>query len=168
MWAAADFGFRNCPIFRVDILSADEKSVELGPLRCYTKDKNAHTILASCRKPTQLHPNGGELSILLPPTDKIVWEWRDKKCRAIGKNLSKYELQEIPQIAQKREIYNLSVEKRERILADLRYFEKVEDWRRENLRREKEWKKKSEERIKACELEIANLQKYADAKKKID
>ena len=41
LWAAGDFGFRDCPIFRVDILSADEEGVELGPLRCYTKDKNA-------------------------------------------------------------------------------------------------------------------------------
>ena len=79
LWAAGDFGFRNYPIFRIDILSADEEGVELGPLRCYTKDENARTILAECKKPIQLHPNGGDLSTLLPPTDKIVWEWRDKK-----------------------------------------------------------------------------------------
>ena len=77
LWAAGDFGFRDCPIFRVDILAADEEGVEIGPLRCYTKDKNARTILAASKKPTQLHPNGGDLSMLLPPTDKIVCEWRN-------------------------------------------------------------------------------------------
>ncbi|EDO48938.1 predicted protein [Nematostella vectensis] len=40
-WAAADFGFWACPIFRVDILAADEEGVELAPLRCYTKDSDA-------------------------------------------------------------------------------------------------------------------------------
>ena len=43
-WAAADFGFRACPIFRVDILGANEEGVELGPLRCFTKDADAGTL----------------------------------------------------------------------------------------------------------------------------
>ena len=34
LWAAGDFGFRNCPIFWVDILATDEEGVELASLRC--------------------------------------------------------------------------------------------------------------------------------------
>ena len=167
LWAAGDFGFRDCPIFRVDILAADEEGVEIGPLRCYTKDKNARTILAASKKPTQLHPNGGDLSTLLPPTDKIVWEWRDKKCHAIGKASSKYKLQEIQEIAEQRKISALSTKNREKALAELRYASTVEEWKREKWQREEKQRKKEEENTKAREAEIANLRKYAETKKKI-
>ena len=140
LWAAGDFGFQNCPIFRIDILSADEEGVELGPLRCYTKDENARTILAACKNPTQLHPNGGDPSTLLPPTDKIVWEWRDKKCHAIGNDSSKYKLQEIQEIAEQRKISAVSTRKREKVLAELRYSRGVET--REMAKRRKTAKKR--------------------------
>ena len=168
LWAAGDFGFRNCPIFRIDILSADKEGVELGPLRCYTKDGNARTILAASKKPTQLHPNGGDLSTLLPPTDKIVCEWRDKKCHAIGKVSSKYKLQEIQEIAEQRKISALSTKNREKVLAELRYASTVEEWKREKWQREEKQRKKEEEAAKAREAEIANLQKYAETRKKIE
>ena len=161
LWAAGDFGFRNSPIFRVDLLSADEEGVEIGPLRCYTKDGNARTILASSKKPTQLHPNGGDLSTLLLPTDKIVWEWRDKKCHAIGKASLKYKLQEIQEIAEQRKISALSTKNREKALAEIRYANTVEEWKREKSEKE-------EEAAKAREAEIANLQKYAETRKKIE
>ena len=167
LWAAGDFGFRDCPIFRVDILAADEEGVEIGPLRCYTKDKNSRTILAASKKPTQLHPNGGDLSTLLPPTDKIVWEWRDKKCHAIGNDSSKYKLQEIQEIAEQRKISTLSTRNREKVLAELRYARTVEEWKREKWQREENRRKKEEEAAKAREAEIAALRKYAETKKKI-
>ena len=167
LWAAGDFGFRDCPIFRVDIQAADEEGVEIGPLRCYTKDKNARTILAASKKPTQLHPNGGDLSTLLPPTDKIVWEWRDKKCHAIGKASSKYKLQEIQEIAEQRKISALSTRNREKVLAELRYASTVEEWKREKWQIEEKQRKKEEETAKAREAEIANLRKHAETKKKI-
>ena len=167
LWAAGDFGFRDCPIFRVDILSADEEGVELGPLRCYTKDENARTILAASKKPTQLHPNGGDLSTLLPPTDKIVWEWRDKRCQTIGKASSKYKLQEIQEIAEQRKISALSTRKREKALAEIRYAGTVEEWKREKRQIEEKQRKKVEETAKAREAEIANLRKHAETKKKI-
>ena len=87
LWAG-DFSFRTCPIFRVDIIADDHEGVELGPLRCCTKDTNAHTILAASKRPTQLHPTGSDMSALLPPTDKIVWEWRSKKCHAFANDSS--------------------------------------------------------------------------------
>ena len=167
LWAAGDFGFRDCPIFRVDILAADEQGVELGPLRCYAKDKNARTILAASKKPTQLHPNGGDLSTLLPPTDKIVWEWRTKKCHAIGNDSSKYKLQEIQEIADQRKISALSTRNREKVLADLRYARTVEEWKREKWQIEEKQRKKEEEAAKAREAEIAALRKHAETKKKI-
>ena len=59
---AADFGFGACPIFRVNILGANEEGVELGLLRCYSKEADAGTILAASKRPTQLHSNGPEPS----------------------------------------------------------------------------------------------------------
>ena len=72
-WAAADFGFRACPIFWVDILGANEEGVELGPLRCYFKDADAGTILAASKRPTQLHPKGPDPGTLLPPSTSVSW-----------------------------------------------------------------------------------------------
>lgn len=160
-WAAGDFGFRNCPIFRVDILSADKEGVEIGPLRCYTKDENSPTILSASKKPTQLHPNGGDLATLLPPTEKIEWEWRSKKCHAIGNDSSKYFLQEIPQIAEKRQISTLSTRGRLEKLLELRRSRTFESWKR------KVWQK--EEKIeKARQVELKKLRMVAQAMKKIE
>ena len=167
MWAVGDFGFWKCPIFRVDILSADEEGVELGPLRCYTKDENARAILAASNKPTQLDPNRGNPSKLLPPTDKVVWEWRDKKCHAIGNDSSKYEFQEIQEIAEQFKISALSTRNREKVLAEVWHARTAEEWRREIWQREEKQRKKEDEPAKARVAEIANLRKYAEAKKKI-
>ena len=76
LWAAGDFGFRSCPIFRVDILSADEEGVELGRLRCYTKDENARTILAACKKQTQLYPNCVGMALSTRKGEKVLAELR--------------------------------------------------------------------------------------------
>ena len=46
VWAAGDFSFRTCPIFRVDTLAADDEGVELRRLRCCTKNADVSTILA--------------------------------------------------------------------------------------------------------------------------
>ena len=64
-WAAADLGFRACPIFRLDIVGVNEEGVELGSLHCYTKAPDSHTILAASKKPTQLNPNKTDLSTVL-------------------------------------------------------------------------------------------------------
>ena len=114
----------------------------LGPLCCYKKDENARTILSASKKPTQLHPNGGDPSKLLPPTDKIVWEWRYKICYAIGNDSSKYKLQEIQEIGEQRKISALSTRNREKDLAELRYASTVEEWKREKWQREEKRRKK--------------------------
>ncbi|MEW8689065.1 MAG: hypothetical protein AB2556_24865, partial [Candidatus Thiodiazotropha sp.] len=99
-WAPADFRFRLFPIFGVDILGANEEGVELGPLRCYTKDADAGTILAASKRPTQLHPNGPDPGILLPPSALVSWVWRANKCHAVGIETSAFHLHEVPEIAQ--------------------------------------------------------------------
>ena len=72
-WAAADFRFHSCPIFRVDFLESKKDGVELGPLRYYTKEANAGTVLAASKRLTGLHPNGPDLSTLLPHSPKVHW-----------------------------------------------------------------------------------------------
>lgn len=99
LWAAADFGFRACPIFRVDILLADAEGVEIAPLRCYTKEADSKTILAASKRPTQLHTVPAEqpdLPTLLPPSDIVEWAWRTTKCHAIGNDVSAFHLREVP------------------------------------------------------------------------
>lgn len=168
LWAAGDFGLRNCPIFRVDIQSADKVGVELGPLRCYMKDANARTILAASKKPTQLHPNGVDPSTLLPPTEIIEWVWRSKKCHAIGNDFSKYPLQEVQEIAEKREISALSTRNREKLLAEVWFAQGIEEWKRALWQRKEKQQKNVEEAIKVRKVEISALQKYAEAKRKIE
>ena len=167
-WAAADFGFRSCPIFRLDILAADEDGVEIGPLRCFWKDKNTRTVLAASKKPTQLHPNGGPLSVLLPATDKIEWEWRTKKCSAIGREPPRYKLQEAPEIAQQRQISALSTRNRAKVLAELQYARTAEEWKRAHWQREENRRKTEEEARRVREAEIAALRMYAETKEKIE
>ena len=89
--------------------------------KSYTEKTEWHEACGYC----------GDLSTLLPPTDKIVWEWRDKKCQTIGKASSKYKLQEIQEIAEQRKISALSTRKREKALAEIRYAGTVEEWKRE-------------------------------------
>jgi hypothetical protein len=129
-WAAADFGFRACPIFRVDILAMNEEGVELGPLQCYTKGADAPTILSASKRPTQLHPNGPEPSTLLPATDTVSWVWRTTKCHAVGQDTSAFCLHEVPEIAQNREVSTLSTKNREKHLQEIRDAAFAEDWRR--------------------------------------
>ena len=144
-WAAADFGFRACPIFRLDIVGANEEGVEIAPLRCYTKAADSNTILAASKKPTQLHPNGTDLSTMLPPTRTVSWVWRTKKCHAFGRNKSDFDLQEVPEIAREQEVYNLSTRNRAKRLQEIWEAAEEEDWRRTVLARVEEEKKRQQE-----------------------
>lgn len=167
-WAAADFGFRSCPIFRIDILAADEERVEIGPLRCFWKDKNTRTVLAASKKPTQLHPNGGLLSVLLPATDKIEWEWRTKKCSAIGREPPRYRLQEAPEIAQRRQISAFSTRNRAKVLAELQHARTAEEWKRARQSEERRKTEEEEEARRVREAEIDALRIYAETKERIE
>ena len=128
-WAAADFGFQACPIFRDDILGANEEGVELGLLRCHTKEADAGTILAASKRPTQLHPNGPDPGTLLPPSSSVSWVWRANKSQAIGREISAFRLQEVPEIAQGRAISTLLTRSHEKRLQQIRDSANAEDWR---------------------------------------
>ena len=162
-WAAADFGFRACPIFRVDILAADEEGVELGPLRCYTKDADASTILAASKRPTQLHPDGPNSETLLPSSAAVSWVWRTAKCHAVGKNVSAFHLHEVPEIAEGRTISTLSTRNREKRLQEIRDAASAEDWRRrawkwleaERQLHEEEQRRRAEELDRIAQLVAA-------------
>ena len=168
-WAAADFGFRACPIFRVDILAADEEGVELGPLRCYTKDADASTILAASKRPTQLHPDGPDPETLLLPSTAVSWVWRTTKCHAVGKDVSAFHLHEVPEIAEGRTISTLSTRNREKRLQEIRDAASAEDWRRrawarleaERQLHEEEQRRRAEELDRIAQLVAAGRQ-YAE------
>ena len=107
----------------------------------HERQKRSHNT-RRVQKNNTAPPKWGDLSTLLPPTDKIVSEWRDKKCHAIGNDSSKYKLQEIQEIAEQRKISALSTRNREKVLAELRYASTVEEWKREKWQREEKRRKK--------------------------
>ena len=168
-WAAADFRFRACPIFRVDILGANVEGVELGPLRCYTKDADAGTNLVASKRPTQLHPNGPDPRILLPPSAMVSWVWRANKCHAVGIETSAFHLQEVPEIAQGRAISTLSTRNREKRLQHIRDSANAEGWRRrawarleaEQRQHEEEQRCRAEEMERLSQL-VAGYRRYAE------
>lgn len=167
-WAVGDFGFRACPIFRIDILAEDEEGVVLGPLRYYTKCADAQTILAASKKPTQLHPNGPEPSMLLPKTKTVSWVWRTEKCQTVGRGVSRYQLVEVPEIAKNREISALSTRNREKRLQDIQDAQNAEEWRRKCLEMEEAKQKDKEEKQKKREEELERLEKLVEAKKRYE
>ena len=113
----ADFGYRNCPIFQVEILGVENDEVEFSGVCCF--QKNAPTILAASRRPWQLRPGAPDPKTLLPLTEHVEWV-----CP----------LWEIPEIAANREISTLSTRNRavrlEEILDEktkLEWAEKLEE-----------------------------------------
>jgi hypothetical protein len=83
LWTIAEFGFRHCPIFRIDILSTTDTDVDIGKLQCYTK--TGDTTLASSTKPTKAYKDvQNNLQEFLPETDTILWKFRNKKIQSIG------------------------------------------------------------------------------------
>ena len=126
-WAASDFGFRACPIFRADIESLGEEGVNLGPLICYSKDSSTKTILAASKRPTQVHNSESvDLADLLPPTKHVEWMWRTKKMQRIGVELVRYNLHVIHT---SRTISTLSTRERERKLLAIEKARAEEQWR---------------------------------------
>lgn len=129
-WAAADFGFRVCPIFRLDILKADKEGVLLGPLRCYYKETDNFTFLATSKRPTKLHPNGVKPSMLLPVRKTVSWIfWRTKKCHSVGMDVSQFQLREAPEMAQNRKVFVLSARNREKRIQEIQESQNAEEWR---------------------------------------
>ncbi|KAK3734420.1 hypothetical protein QZH41_003615, partial [Actinostola sp. cb2023] len=82
-YAISAFGFRSCPLYYIEIL-ATEPHILLAPLRCYTKEADAKTILARAKYPMQTHLSARDPTSVLPTGKHIEWVWRTKKTKAIG------------------------------------------------------------------------------------
>ena len=92
MHTMADFGFQDCPIFRIDLLHCKEKTIHIAPLRCFRKERGAKTILCPTKAPTKRYPGEQDPSIALPDTKHICWMWREKSTRiGMGKQFTKLE-----------------------------------------------------------------------------
>ena len=150
-WSISEFGFKNCPIFRIDILDIQvnnmisEDGITIGKLRCFTK--NVPTTLARSKKPTEVHKDPPCLQQLLPPTDFIEWEWRTKKTKnSMGVEKVRREILEVPT---NREISTLSVNKRKARLLDLIESGKVANWK---LEKEKQLQENINERAEEFEI----------------
>ncbi len=126
-WAASSFGFRGCPIFRIDILSVDNAEIDIGTLQCYRKTPTSKTFLATATHPTGLHPKGADLETWLPPVEHVEWEWRTKKTHAIGKELPEHELFPCEEIARGRSISTLSIRQRAARLQDIQDAQMLQD-----------------------------------------
>ena len=112
VWTIAEFGFRRCPIFRIDVASLDP--IEILPLRCYTKD--SPTILAESTMPTRLHKDAPRIEFYLPSTEYVEWQWRTKKAQTIGVEKSPFEVFEVPS---SRKISFLSKKKRQKRMEEI-------------------------------------------------
>ena len=144
-WMASNFGFRRCPIFRIDILDADEEKIYFGPLRCYTKD--APTILSRCNRPTQKN-TGPDPKQFLPETNTICWQWRDRKpSHAIGVEKIEWPIDEIDT---DRCISTLSTKARRRKLLEIQDAAEAAKWQEQ---KQKELEKVDEYYKQKKELE---------------
>ena len=154
-WAICDFGFRNCPIFHIDILAADDDGIQHSKLRCYTK--NAKTILAACRRPVQLHKDAPNPNTLLPPTNIVEWEWRTRKCSTIGIEKSAYSVVEVPHT---REFSVLSTRNRERRLQEIEECIVVENWKKSAWDYLEQKQLEHQQNIERREQELEQIQEY--------
>lgn len=161
LWAMAEFGFRRCPIFRIDVASLDP--IEILPLRCYTKD--APTILVYSSMPTKLHKDAPEIEEYLPSTEYIEWQWRTRKVQTIGVAKSPWELLEVPS---NREISFLSKRNRQKRLEDVadalegdKWVEATKDFRAKLEERQEENKRRRLEDQKVVERAIARRKRLA-------
>jgi hypothetical protein len=161
-WAIGDFGFRACPIFRIDILANDEDNIEIAPLRCYTKDLDAKTILAASKMPTQLHEDAPDPAILLPETPYISWIWRQKKSHAIGIEQSEFGIQEVET---KREISTLSKGGREARMQDIADALLAHEWRQRTMELREVQIQYEEEQNRLRKDEVDTMQRTVEAHK---
>ena len=160
-WMMADFDYRNCPIFLVEILGLENNEVLFSGVRCF--QKNAPTILAASRRPCQMHPGAPDPKTLLPSTEHVEWAWREEKMSAIGKQRPSCPLWEMPEIAANREMSTLSTRHRavrlEEILEEktkLEWAEKLEEIAR-----------KREEARRLRSIEIEQMREIVEVKKRL-
>ena len=152
----AEFGFRSCPIFRIDFLGRVEKKDMFSPLCCYTKPGDSKTVLCPSKKPTKKYEGEQDPSIVLFPTKYIHWEWKKKTTR-LGTGKEDTFVQEIPTT---REISNVGWKERENIYNLLEEERRERKWNEENIPRVDVLVARRREEI----LHIAELQKEKEEK----
>ena len=159
LWAMADFGFRNCPIFQTEILLAEkETGIHLSKLQCYTKDKDSKTILAACNRPCELHKNVESPTNLLPPTETIEFQWRQKKTHTIGIEKPAYTLQKVSILANKKCVSLLSTRARDIRLLELAEEQSVAEWKQNATNKLEEYQKEHTNTIEIRRRELEQLQ----------
>ena len=132
----AEFGFRSCPIFRIDFLGRVEsiggtKQDIFSPLRCYTKPEDSKTVLCPSKKPTKKYEGEQDPSLVLFPTKHIHWMWKEKTTR-LGTGKEDTFVQEIPTT---REISNIGCRERENMYNLLEEEKREREWCEENIPR---------------------------------
>ena len=162
LWTIAEFGFRRCPIFRIDILSLDP--IEMAPLRCYTKD--APTVLAESTMPMRVHKDAQPIDDFLPPTDYVEWVWRRKKPQSIGVEKSTWEIFEI---SSDRKVSFLSKRKREKRMRDIedalegnKWAEKTKVFHDQLVERREELQRAAKKEKEAIEVEMRQHRQLAN------
>ena len=105
---------------------------------------------------------------LLQPLISVSWVWRANKSQAIGREISTFRLQEVPEIAQDREISTLSTRNREK-RQHIRDSANAENWRRrawarleaEQRQYEEEQRRRAEELERLSQL-AAGYRRYEE------
>ena len=138
MHTMADFGFQNCPIFRIDFLQCIGGTISFAPLRCFRKERDTKTILCPARAPTKRYPGEQQPSLVLPDTKHIRWMWREKSTR-IGMGTQFVELEEM----ETSRTISLLPKRGRKVLLDMFAMEEEE----------KRWEKEARERADALVAE---------------
>ena len=157
----AEFGFRSCPIFRIDFLGrvegiGGEKQDMFSTLRCYTKPEDSKTVLCPSKKPTKKYDGEQDPSLVLFPTKHVHWMWKEKTTR-LGTGKEDTFVQEIPTI---REISNIAWKERENMYNLLEEEKREREWSEENIPRVDVLVAERREEI----LRIAELQEEKEEK----
>jgi len=140
-YAISAFGFRSCPIYHIEIL-ATEPHILLAPLRCYTKEPDAKTILARSKYPMQVHLSARDPTSVLPTGKHIEWMWRTKKTKSIGEEKIPFPILEIETEST---ISLLSRRDRCNRQQDIRDLVFEENWQKEHLEARKKYIEEIEE-----------------------
>ena len=169
----AEFGFRSCPIFRVDFLGRVEGvggriQDVFSNLRCYTKPPDSKTILCPSKKPTKRYDGEQPPSTILFPSKHIHWMWKNKTTRlGTGKeDTSIQEIQTTRKISnigwrEREKTYNLLVEERldrEWSKTNIQIVDKLVEERKQELLRIARLQKEKEEKVRMLQVYSARLQ----------
>ena len=156
LWFISDFGFRKCPVYRVEILHTENSKIYLSPLRVFVKNSSGYTYLTPCNKPTQTYPEGApDIENFLPSTDEISFRWRRKKVRVNKERKPTQELEECSHLVENRKISLLSCRDRQEILDQLQEAKEIQKW--------KDWKETSIQN-KASRQDIVDIKSYLKQK----